>query len=310
MTKAVSDAVRALTVLAAAALALPLAGCERASAPPEAAAPTAADFNRVALSDDRRVLPLEGGVNFRDLGGYMTTEGRVTKWETVYRAGSPGSLTKADRAELTRRGIRTICDFRSDAERADEPNPFVEDNPAVTYWTRDYAQDMGDLGAILTGPDASAETSRAALVAAYRTIPLEHAESFARMFAFLAEGATPLVFNCSAGKDRTGVAAALLLTLLGVPRETVIADYAMSDDIVDYRAQMEESAKANPAYAFLRDLPWEIVEPLMASDPAYIESAFDAIEQDYGSVPAFIADELEVTPAMKRRIVANLTSER
>lgn len=305
---------RALTApaaaAAAAALALPLGGCDRVSAPPQAAAPNTADFDRIALADDRRVLPLEGGVNFRDLGGYMTSEGRVVKWETVYRSGSPGSLTKADRAELTRRGIRTVCDLRGDAERADEPNPFVDGNPAVTYWTRDYAQGMGDLGAVLTARDASADKSRAALVAAYRTIPLEHAESFARMFAFLAEGATPLVFNCSAGKDRTGVAAALLLTLLGVPRETVIADYAMSDDIVDYRAQMEENARANPAYAFLLDLPWEIVEPLMASHPAYIESAFDAIEQDYGSVSAFIAEELQVTPAMRRRIVANLTAQR
>lgn len=298
---------RASLALAAALLAT-LAGCDNPAAFPQQETIDTARFNAAALADERRILPLEGGVNFRDLGGYRTADGRITKWKTVYRAGSPAGLTEADQAELTRRGIRTVCDFRANEERESEPNPFVEGNAEVTYWTRDYAQEMGDLGTVLTSPDAGPEKSRAALIAAYRTFPEEHADSFAQMFRFLAEGQVPLAFNCSAGKDRTGVAAALLLTLLGVPRETVIADYALSDDIVDYRAQLQESVEANPSYAFLLELPWETVEPLMASDPAYIESALNAIEQQHGSIDAFVERELGVTPAMKRQIVANLTS--
>ncbi len=297
-----------LTILLPLAALVLLPGCERAAAPLEAAtALTPAEANAIALKDERRVLPLEGGVNFRDLGGYRTADGRVTKWEVLYRAGSPAGLTGNDMAELTRRGIRTVCDLRSAEERTSEPNPFTKGNSAVTYWTRDYAMSMGDLGAVLTGPDASAEKSRAALIASYRAMPEQHKDSFKAMFRFLAEGKVPLAFNCSAGKDRTGIAAALVLTLLAVPRETIVADYALSDDIVDYKAQLQDSTAKNPSYAFLTQLPWEVVEPLLASDPAYIEAALDELAARHGSVEAFITKELDVTPAMKQAIIDNLT---
>lgn len=298
---------RLTILLPLAALAL-LTACEQAAPPIEAAAtlsPVAA--NVIALKDDRRVLDLEGGVNFRDLGGYYTNDGRVTKWGLLYRSGSPAGLTAADQAELARRGIRTVCDFRSTPERADEPNPYTAANSDIAYWTRDYADASGDLMAVLGGADASAGTSRAAMIALYRELPNDHAQSFRQMFAFIAEGKVPLAFNCTAGKDRTGVAAALILTLLGVPRETVVADYALSDDLVDYKAQIAANADSDGPYGAIAQLPWEVVEPLVASDPAYVESALTAIEAEHGSVDAYITNALAVTPAMEKAIISNLT---
>lgn len=295
-----------LIILPLAALVL-LAGCDNAAQQVEPAAELAAvEANEIAIADERRVLPLEGGVNFRDLGGYQTEDGRITRWDMVYRSGSPAALTEADMAELSRRGIRTVCDFRANEERESEPNPYVAANSNVEYWTRDYAMNTGDLMSVLAGPDASAEKSRNTMIGFYRSIAQDNAESYTRMFRYLAEGRTPLAFNCSAGKDRAGTGAALLLTLLGVPRETVVADYALSDDIVDYRAQMQETADENAAYAALAQLPWETVEPLVASDPAYIESAFAALEEEFGSIDAFIEQKLQVTPEMRERIRANL----
>lgn len=296
-------------LLPLAALALALPACKEAAAPDAAATasvtPVAA--NATALKDPRRVLPLEGGVNFRDLGGYMTADGRVTKWEVLYRAGSPAGLTPADQAELARRGIRTVCDLRAADERKAEPNPYAAANPDVTYWTRDYAADAGDLMQVLGGADASAARSRAAMIGFYRQLPREHAASFRQMFAYLAEGKVPLAFNCSAGKDRTGTAAALVLTLVGVPRETVVADYALSDDLVDYMAKLDADSAGDGPYAALARMPREVVAPLLASDPAYIEAALDAMVASHGSVEAFIEQELGVTPAMKQAIIANLT---
>ena len=98
-----------------------------------------------------------------------------------------------------------------------------------------------------------------------------------------------------------------MLSVLGVPRETVLADYALSDDIVDYKAQLEDSAARNPDYAFLAQLPWEVVEPLLAFDLAYLEAAYEAIASKYGSLDAYIAKELGVVPAMQQPIVKNLT---
>ena len=296
--------------LATLALALTLPACKEAAAPATTAAADASPLaaNIAALKDPRRVLPLEGGVNFRDLGGYRTADGRVTKWQLLYRAGSPAGLTAKDQAELARRGIRTVCDLRASDERAAEPNPYVAANSDVTYWTRDYAADAGDLMTALSGPDASAEKSRAAMISLYRRLPQEHAASFRQMFAFLAAGKVPLAFNCSAGKDRTGTAAALVLTLLGVPRETVVADYALSDDLVDYMAKLEADSAGEGPYAGLARLPRDVVAPLLASDPAYIEAALDAMAAEHGSVDLFIERELGVTPAMKRAIIANLTA--
>lgn len=298
----------ALMLLPLAVLAL-LPACKEATSPAASATasldPLAA--NAAAVKDPRRVLPLEGGVNFRDLGGYLTTDGRVTKWDVLYRAGSPAGLTARDQAELARRGIRTVCDLRTSEERAAEPNPYVAANSDVTYWTRDYAADAGDLMKVLGGPDASAEKSRAAMIGFYRALPEQHAPAFRQMFAYLADGKMPLAFNCSAGKDRTGTAAALVLTLLGVPRETVVADYALSDDLVDYMAKLSEGPMDGP-YAAIASLPREVVAPLLASDPAYIEAALDAMAARHGSVEQYMERELGVTPAMKETIIENLTT--
>lgn len=295
-------------LLPLAALAL-IPGCRDAVAPATEASPAAASpalANAAALKDPRRVLDLEGGVNFRDLGGYRTTDGRVTKWDVLYRAGSPAGLTAKDMDGLARRGIRTVCDLRASDERAAEPSPFASRSD-VAYWTRDYAAEAGDLMAVLGAPDASAAKSRAAMIGFYRQLPEEHAASYRQMFAYLAEGKVPLAFNCSAGKDRTGVGAALVLSLLGVPRETVVADYALSDDLVDYMAKIAKEGDGEGPYAALARLPREVVAPLLASDPAYIEAALGALEAKHGSVEGFIARELGVTKAMKQAIIANLT---
>lgn len=289
---------------------LMLSACKEApaNAPTEQAASVAtlAEWNASTLKDGRRVLDLEGGRNFRDLGGYRTADDQQVKWRTVFRSGTPAKLTTNDYKTLDKLGIRTFCDFRANDERKAEPNRYAAANSDIDYWTRDYRMDSGNLMGVLTGPDAGAEKSRATMTAFYRVLPEEHADSYREMFKLLAAGKTPLAFNCSAGKDRAGTGAALLLTLLGVPRDAVVADYALSDDVVDYRKEMADSAAKNPAYAGLAKLPWETVEPLLASDPVYIEAAFDALDKKYGSVDGFIETKLGVTPEMKKAIRANL----
>ena len=119
-----------------------------------------------------------------------------------------------------------------------------------------------------------------------------------------------MVFNCSAGKDRTGVGAALILSALGVPRETVVADYALSEQVVDYAREFEltgeEEVDPDSPYAFLRQLPPELVMPLMRSDPAYIEAVLDGLDAEYGSTLAFIQTELDVDDEELARIRARL----
>ena len=151
------------------------------------------------------------------------------------------------------------------------------------------------------------------MAAGYVDIAKNEAEGYTKMFDRLAVGDIPLAFNCSAGKDRAGTAAALLLTALGVPRETVVYDYSLSDDYVDYmdeflndEARAEAAADPDNPYAFLFQLPPEKVAPLMASHPMYIEATFDALDEEYGSVMSFIRTELDVTESELAAIRAAL----
>ncbi|HEY3694603.1 tyrosine-protein phosphatase, partial [Phenylobacterium sp.] len=214
----------------------------------------------------------------------------------LYRSGSMVGLTEADYGYLSSLGILVICDFRSTAERTQEPTRWPGPS-APQMISRDYDMDLASLQPA-GGETPTAEQMRARMLKLYEDLPYDHAESYRRMFAELAAGRTPLAFNCSAGKDRTGVAAALALTALGVPRDQVLADYALTDKVVDYEAILRRSAGGSPAgFAGVAAIPPETRRPMMRADPAYLEAALAAMTRREGSVEGFLRARLDVTPA-------------
>ena len=257
-----------------------------------------------AVTSAVRLLPLEGGRNFRDLGGYPAADGRTVKWGHAFRSGVMAELTDADYDYLSDLGIKTVCDFRDADERRNEPTDWRAGAiDYVTFADPEGSEDPADnpMFASLLDPDSTPEDVANAMAAGYADIAKGEDEGYTAMFDRLAKGEIPLAFNCSAGKDRAGTAAALLLTVLGVPRDIVVHDYSLSDDYVDYmeaflndEARAEAEAGDNP-YAFLMELPPEKVAPLMASHPMYIEASFASMEEEHGSVLDFIKVELDVT---------------
>jgi protein-tyrosine phosphatase len=249
-----------------------------------------------------RVLPLQGGRNFRDLGGYRTADGSAVKWGQLYRSGVMNGLTDADNAYLRGLGITQICDFRSSEERADEPTRY-EALGTVAYNAIDYTDaTSSQLRDVFTSPDLSGTKVRDAMIGLYGGMTERFEPQYKDMFARLVAGKAPLAFNCSAGKDRTGIAAALVLSALGVPRATILEDYALSDKVVDYEAAYQAqgnapAAKEDGPYAFLAKLPADVRAPLLKSDPAYLEAAFKQIETKYGSVDAYLEQRLGVGAA-------------
>jgi protein-tyrosine phosphatase len=246
-----------------------------------------------------RVLPLEGGRNFRDLGGYETASGATVKWGVLYRSGVMSGLSAQDYIYLKQLGISQICDFRASEEIADEPTDWKAIG-AVEYKSIAYENAGGDgLRAVFMKPDLKSEDVRQAMIGLYGTMVDRFVPHYSDMFARLVEGKAPLAFNCSAGKDRTGIAAALILSALGVPRETVLADYALSDKVVDYEAAYKTApANLKPKdgpYAFLAALPAQIRAPLLKSDPAYLEAALNDIDTKYGSVEVYLDQKLGVS---------------
>ncbi|MCB2107475.1 MAG: tyrosine-protein phosphatase [Rhodobacteraceae bacterium] len=265
---------------------------------------------RVAL----RVLPLEGGRNFRDLGGYPTKDGRHVKWGRVFRSGMMANLTDADYKYLSALGIRVVCDFRSIEERATEPTKWRA-KPKIEYMAWDYSDASAgtedQLRQMFAQPDLTPAKIAAVMAEVYPGIIEQHKDKYREMFDQLADGDIPLAFNCAAGKDRAGTAAALLLTALGVPHDIVVKDYALSEKVVDYDAafagdNMSEEEMAKNPYGFLAKLPKELRAPLMRSDPAYIERTFSYLDEQYGGVDRFIRVELDVDDMELARIRAAL----
>ena len=247
-----------------------------------------------------RLLPLQGGRNFRDLGGYTTKDGRTVNWGQVFRSGTMTNLTDRDYELLSTLNIRVVCDFRANEEREREPTMWRTTGAQTDYFTRDYATES-DLKEVFGSASLTAETVRDAMVKLYGNLAYEHADSYRTMFKSLAAGQVPLAFNCSAGKDRTGVAAALLLTMLGVPRETIVADYALSEKVVDYEAQFASNpaptgpgSKPGP-WDFIGRLPADVRAPLLRSEPEYIRSALTHIETKEGSVEAYFRRVLNLS---------------
>ena len=173
-------------------------------------------------SQPRRHLPLEGAYNIRDLGGYETSNGASTLWKAILRSGDMHRLTPESRAALVDYGVRTVVDLRRDAELEEKPNVFA-DSPSVAY--RRY-----DLWGGLLAPDRSDYDDASAWWLAHYTMLLdERRPQVCAAVAAVADPASwPVVFHCAAGKDRTGVVAGLVLSLAGVPTETIAEDYALS----------------------------------------------------------------------------------
>jgi protein-tyrosine phosphatase len=266
-----------------------------AGAVPGAAADAAAAGAGATLPLPRplpRVLALEGVRNFRDLGGYETRHGRRVRWRQLFRSASLGSLTPRDHAQLEALGLRVICDLRATDERAKEPVRWSS-AAGPRLLERDYALDLGMLAAAMTRPEASLHEGRAAFCELYATLPQRFAESYRALFAMLLAGETPLAFNCSAGKDRTGVGAALLLAALGVPRATIVEDYLLSNE--HYRPGPEVAAAMSGRHGqWLLALRPEMLQLMVTVDASYLEAAFESVERSHGSLERYLETALGV----------------
>jgi protein-tyrosine phosphatase len=241
----------------------------------------------------RRLIALERGSNFRDLGGYTGTSGRKVKWGLIFRSGSLAHLSATDQATLAARGIRTVCDLRTSTERLREPSAGL--GARTLSW--DYELDHGAVIGAVSALEPRAESVRAAIMEFYRTAPEDFGDRFRELFQALCDAEVPLVIHCTAGKDRTGVAAALVLAALGVTRSELVEDYALSERCIDYDRTLGGSAASGGSWMFLNHLAPEVRAPLFASEPGYIEAMLDGVTECYGSLEQYLRMRLHVDAA-------------
>ena len=257
------------------------------------AAPSAAAPVRAAAAQPahERLLPLQGGRNFRDLGGYRAADGRTVKWRILFRSGEMHELTAQDYAYLNRLGIRTVCDFRDRHERASQPTLWPAGDAPTTF-AEDY--ESAQVGLMPSMDKLTPQKARAMMLAHYPQMLTTFAPQYRRMFQELLAGHAPLAFHCSGGKDRTGVASALLLTALGVPRATVIADYELTNRYLP--ANDPQVMKAPTAQVFAR-LPAPVRRELSRADAAYIKAMFARLDAHKDGARGYLRDEMGLSDA-------------
>jgi protein-tyrosine phosphatase len=228
-----------------------------------------------ATAPDRdRLIALEGAVNFRDLGGYDAGGGMRTRWRTLFRADGLGDLTAADFAMLRALGIRTVIDLRSAEEL--ERGRFDVDAHPVTFHHFPIIEKL---------PDADAFDKQPGLLGTqYLDMIRDAGSAFVSVLEILAApGSLPAVFHCTAGKDRTGVLSAIVLSLLGVDEPTVVADYALSG-----AAMTRLRAKIIVKYPDSRETIENLTD-VFSAEPAQMEALLDHLKATFGSVDAYVA---------------------
>jgi protein-tyrosine phosphatase len=240
----------------------------------------------------RRHLALEGAPNFRDLGGYATSDGRSVKWGTLFRSDNLAHLTDDDLEKVSALGIRLVCDFRSAPEKLEEPDRLPAIDPpavaALEIGIDGFA--VNDLRARLTSGDTAGLDLREMLIEGNRQFAAKQAPTYATMFERITKRENlPALVHCSAGKDRAGFAAAAILSVLGVPRETVMADYLLTNH---YTAAAVEKRLLMIELFSLTRADTDALRPLFGVESAYLEAAFAEIDQRFGSFEAYTHEAL------------------
>ena len=247
-------------------------------------------------------LDFAGGTNFRELGGYEADEGKHVKWGQIWRGIPTCKLTgEADRAKLDALGLRLILDLRSVEEAKKEPD-YVPDGARLVQICGLCAEDgheiafaPGDVDRLMASAPEGYDVPRVM----YRRM-LTGNKAFKELFRALEAGETPILFHCSAGKDRTGVAAMLILLALGASDETICADYAQTNVCrrAEIEAVMQEHADEIAADPSCRNHYYRMagVEPELAP------FVLDTIRSQFGSAENYLEAEYGLTPARLMRL--------
>jgi protein-tyrosine phosphatase len=223
---------------------------------------------------DLRLIDLEGAYNFRHVGGYPTQQGTFVEWGNIYRSGEICNLTQKDIEQLEYLEIKTIIDFRNTIEKNNCPDAViatVKNRVALPIDAGSMVHNMQKHSDLHDGREIVKEVNR---------ILVRHStDVYAEFFKVCSDKKNlPILFHCSAGKDRTGLAAALLLSALGVDRQTIITDYCLSATYLLGKAGFSLDDQA--------------MNPILTVTSDYLEAAFEVIDNEFGGMESYLKETL------------------
>jgi protein-tyrosine phosphatase len=224
-----------------------------------------------------RVVLLDGASNFRDLGGYQGRGGRSVRWRRLFRSDHLGALSAADKGVLAGLALTKAFDFRGVDERAAasyELSGVAQHSLAIEPTVQERMRAMASDGHRITAP-VVAELMKDL----YRSLVNDQTRRFAQLFEHLLAEDVPVVFHCTAGKDRTGFAAALILLALGVPRQTVMQDYLLTNQVFQHAPQDT-------------DIPPDALAVLWRVQEGFLDAALRIVDADHGGVERYLDNRL------------------
>ena len=260
-----------------------------------------------------RVIELEGTTNTRDIGGYSTADSRQVRMGQIIRSENLSRLTDDDFRRLEAIGIRTVIDLRSDEEHEDKPTVWRGDQPPRFYhfpigdtdneWFRSQSR-------MMKKNRFDEAQALAHMVAGYRMIAAEGPGSYRELMALvLDESNWPILIHCNAGKDRTGIATALILEALGVEREVIMADYLLTNEVGRSQDKAALLARESRNYSQRgRGPSADAWYPIVGVRAEMLQAFYASVEERYGSIDAFLTD-LGVDSAARETLSDALTVE-
>lgn len=255
--------------------------------------------------DQGRHLALSGVHNFRDYGGYAVAGGGQTRRGVLWRSGHHVDANDDDLARIDDLGLRHVFDLRGQGERAQFA---CRRGPRFAAEVIFYDGETANLAPHMAAGKGTLDVAgaHAALERTYRNLPNRTPLIWMlrRYFAALAEGNGPSLIHCFAGKDRTGMAVALLHHALGVHPDDAMADFLLTNEAGNMEARVAAGAGAlRERHGNISD---ETIRTLMGVHPSYLTAAREALVESHGSVDAFLAQALGVDEAMRAALRRHL----
>jgi protein-tyrosine phosphatase len=263
-----------------------------------------------------RVIHLDGTSNTRDIGGYQAGDQRIVRWRQIIRSENLSRLTPGDFQKLEEIGVKTVIDLRTEKEHNKSPTVWLGESPprflhfpigdAENDWFRAQSR-------MMKKPRFTEDQSLEHMIAGYRMIADEGPDSFQKLMdVVLDQSNWPILIHCSAGKDRAGVAAALILEALGVDRNTIMEEYLLSNEISraeEKAVLLAERGNNSRSLKKLRRSPTaDAWFPIVGVRPEMLEAFYSSVDERYGSMEAFLT-EMGIDQDARTALVASLTTE-
>lgn len=259
-----------------------------------------------SIITNRRV-DFKKAVNFRDIGGIKTKDGKTVRWGKVFRSDNLSKITSREFDRFNDLHIKTVYDLRTDHEiegKEDHLPAGVRYVHAPTV--ADNEGQIAQLRAKVIGGEINEEEARAQTLSFYKETVTVNLATLKPTLLQIVNSDEPVLYHCSAGKDRTGIVSALILSVLRVDRETIVKEYLLSNY---YRRVKTEKllGKAKLAKVIKPKMDLKAIEVFMTVDESYIRAVFDVIDKEYGGIDKFIQNQLGIDDAMRERIVKRFT---